>query len=172
MDEDLSVQWTLANLLAIQTDDRRDAWNAGAARDVAALDFDRILVAADTGGIWMLNRNGDALPVADVDYPDFWCIAAGLYGNDHFYAGGQKLYETDISKSLALLSWREIPVSWAEPDVFGKLFINFPAAIYRIAVLREDRKIVLATTDGVVSADISSGAVAAIGMSDSWIRIG
>ena len=127
VDEDLSVQWTLANLLAIQTDDRRDAWNAGAARDVAALDFDRILVAADTGGIWMLNRNGDALPVADVDYPDFWCIAAGLYGNDHFYAGGQKLYETDISKSLALLSWREIPVSWAEPEPFGKLFINLPA---------------------------------------------
>src|SRR5262245_41486944 len=131
MDDDLSVQWTLANPLAIQTDVGVNAWNAGAARDVAALDPDRVLVATDTGGIWIATRDGSSLPVADVDHPDFWCISAGLHGNDHFYAGGAKLYETDISKSSALLNWREIPVTWLATGLHGKTYTTSPYAIYR-----------------------------------------
>ncbi len=154
MDEDLSVQWALANPLTIQMDDTGNAWNAGAARDIAALDPDRILVAMDTGGIWIAHRDGTSTAVADVDHPDFWCITAGTYGNDHFYAAGSKLYETDVSKALPLLSWREIPVTWPEVDFLGKPWTNYANAIYRILVLREDNRIVLATTDGVVWADI------------------
>lgn len=156
MDEDVSVQWTLANPLTIQMDDSGMAWNGGAARDLVALDADRVLVATDTGGIWMLNRDGTSLAVADLDHPDFWCISKGLHGDKHFYAGGAKLYETDLSKPLPLLSWREIPVTWIEQSVdpLGKPWTNYPNNIYRILVLREDKRIVLATTDGVVWADI------------------
>lgn len=154
MDEDSSVQWALANPLTIQIDDKGNAWNAGAARDLVALDSDRILVATDTGGVWMVHRDGTSLPIADVDFPDFWCISAGVYGDDHFYAAGTRLYETDISKNLPLLSWREIPVSWSEPGPFGKPISSTPNAIYRILILREDKRIVLATPDAVLWADI------------------
>src|ERR1700752_2243524 len=147
MDDDLSVKWTLANPLTIQTDDKGESWHAGAARDLVALDEDRILVATDTGGVWMVHRDGTSLAIADVDQPDFWCITAGPYGNDHFYAAGTKLYQTDISKNLPLLSWQE-------KDLLLKPWTNYPNAIYRVLVLREDKKIVLATSDGVVWADI------------------
>ena len=154
MDEDLSVQWSLANPLTIQIDEAGNAWNAGAAREVVALDSDRILVATDTGGIWLVHFDGTSVCVADVEYPDFWCITNGQYGHPHFYAAGTKLYETDLSKTLPLLSWREIPVSWQELDLLFKPVTFSPQAIYRVLILREDKRIVLATTDGVLWADI------------------
>ncbi len=155
MNDDLSIKWTLANPLSIQTDDTGNAWNSGAARDIAAMSEDKVLVATDTGSIWMAGRDGSSFPVADdVESPDFWCITAGLYGDDHFYAGGAKLYETNISKTLPLLNWREIPVTWQEAPPHSNPYTVSPSAIYRIAILREDKRMVLATTDGVVWADI------------------
>ncbi len=155
MDNDLSIKWTLANPLSIRTDETADAWNSGAARDIVAINEDKVLVATDTGSIWSSGRDGSSFPLADdIDSPDFWCISTGLY-DDHFYAGGAKLYETNVSKPLPLLNWREIPVTWQEKDVFGKPYTaSPPSAIYRIAVLRGDKRIVLATTNGVVWADI------------------
>ena len=155
MNDDLSIKWTLANPLSIQTDDTGNAWNSGAARDIAAMSEDKVLVATDTGSIWMAGRDGSSFPVADdVESPDFWCITAGLYGDDHFYAGGAKLYETNISKTLPLLNWREIPVTWQEAPPHSNPYTVSPSAIYRIAILRGDKRMVLATTDGVVWADI------------------
>lgn len=155
MNDDTSIKWALANPLSIQTDEANDAWNSGAARDVVAINENKVLVATDTGSIWSADRDGSSLRVADdIDAPDFWCIIKGLYGDDHFYAGGGRLYETDISKSAPILAWREIPVTWQEKDFRGKTYTVTPAAIYRIAVLLEDKRIVVATTNGVAWADI------------------
>ena len=144
MDEDLSVQWSLANPLTIQIDEAGNAWNAGAAREVVALDSDRILVATDTGGIWLVHFDGTSVCVADVQYPDFWCITNGQYGHPHFYAAGTKLYETDLSKTFAPQLARD-SCELARLDLLFKPVTFSPQAIYRMLILREDKRIVLAT---------------------------
>src|SRR5438874_2178679 len=61
MNDDLSIKWTLANPLSIQTDDTGNAWNSVAARDIASMSEDKVLVATDTGSIWMAGRDGSSI---------------------------------------------------------------------------------------------------------------
>jgi hypothetical protein len=158
MDDDLSVRWSLANPLAIQMDDAGPVWHAGAARDVLARTPDTVLVATDTGGLWLAMRNGMALPVGDFDRPDFACLAQGMHTPDHIYAGGAGLYETDVSQALPISSWREIPITHpvTVEDKFGlKKTVQVPVpTVYQVVVTPQPRRIVVATPDGVFWADV------------------
>ena len=83
-----------------------------------------------------------------------------MYADDHIYAGGQGLFETDLGvQGVPILNWREIPLTYSSglPGVVGvgggdgsKII----RTVYRIAVLREDRRIVIATRSGVFWSDM------------------
>ena len=157
MNSDPTVQWQVANPLAIQIDDAGKVWHSGAARDVLPLSADDVLVATDTGGLWIASRHGTATQVADLDKPDFWCLAKGVYSEDHLYAGGDGLFETDLGvQGVPLVNWREISLVYSSlaTAVGGGGGAMTIRPVYRIAVLREDRRIVIATRSGVFWSDI------------------
>jgi hypothetical protein len=112
IDHDTGLNWALADPLAIAIDEPNEVWHSGAARDVIALGPQAVLVASDTGGLWSANRGGTALPLGDFEHPDFSCLLPGVYGDEHIYAGGARLYETDLSRALPLLNWQKIPISY------------------------------------------------------------
>ena len=160
MSEDPTIQWALANPLAIQIDEPSKMWHSGAARDVLPLSPDEVLVATDTSGLWLATHNGVATPAADLDKPDLWCLAKGVYADDHIYAGGQGLFETDLGvQGVPILNWREIPLTYSS-SALGVVTLGGGGGpttirtVYRIAVLREDRRIVIATRSGVFWSDI------------------
>lgn len=144
--------------MAIAIDESTEVWHSGAARDVIAMGPEAVLVASDTGGLWSANRGGTAVPVGDFEHPDFACLLPGVYGDEHVYAGGARLYETDLSQSLPLLSWQEIPISYpvSVKSKFGAVTsVNVPVrAINRIAVARYPARIVVTSPQGVFWSDI------------------
>lgn len=91
------------------------AFHAGHLNDVLRLNtmpFFPTLVASDTSGVWLVNElGGPALALSwDWDLPHLNCLAAGFYGDQHVYAGGDALYETDTTTVTPLLNWRRIKV--------------------------------------------------------------
>ena len=160
MSENPTIQWALANPLAIQIDKPSKMWHSGAARDVLPLSPDEVLVATDTSDLGFATHNGLATPAADLDKPDLWCLAKGVYADDHIYAGGQSLFETDLGvQGVPILNWRKIPLTYSS-SALGIVTLGGGGGpttirtVYRIAVLREDRRIVIATRSGVFWSDI------------------
>ncbi len=140
--DDPNVRWGQADSLAIQIDENADAWQSGRVIDVLALDSGGLLVGTETGGVWSVTSVGQALPLSnDWDDPDITALVFGPDGSRHFYAGcggsNGALYETDTSDPLPILAWRQITI----PMQTG--------AIYRVGVLRNSRRIVLACQNGV-----------------------
>ena len=95
-------------------------------------------------------------PAADLDKPDLWCLAKGVYADDHIYAGGQGLFETDLGvQGVPILNWREIPLTYSS-SALGVVTLGGGGGpttirtVYRIAVLREDRRIVIAREQRVL----------------------
>jgi hypothetical protein len=134
------MNWEQANPFAIQIDEGADVWHAGHVNDVLSLDSGGIVVATDTGGVWSIDSQGDALPLSDDwDSPDMTCLAFGPDGPRHIYAGSSNgaLYETDTSTIFTLANWRQLTLP---PDV---------GTVYRIGVLNETRRIVLACAKAV-----------------------
>jgi hypothetical protein len=82
-------------------------WHSGCIRDVLLTATDRLLVATDTGGVWLVA--GDATRCLTDDWlkPDLVCLAPGLSG-DHVFAGGAALHQTDITASDPLTRWIDI----------------------------------------------------------------
>ncbi len=159
-----ALQWSLVTPFGIVIDEEKDAWHTGHINDMVQLDGGEagMLVASQTGGVWIVNRNNDALPLSDRwNKPDVNCLAAGPDGPRHFFAGVSgsgdgggypdgigagfvsAIYEADPESSLPLLNWKEIA--------------GFPADagnVNDIAVIRRHRRIVAACDNGLYWAEI------------------
>lgn len=134
-------------------DDTDAAFHAGHVNDVLRLNtppFFPTLVASDTSGVWLVNESGGvAMPLsATWDSPHLNCLSAGFYSDQHVYAAGDALFETDTTSAIPLLNWRTIKV-----QTDGEHPLN-PGEIRRVLVIRERRKIVLAADGGIFWANI------------------
>lgn len=145
----MQLTWSLVNPLGIQVTDRDDVWNSGCVRDVLSLDPGRVIVATDTGGVWLADDQGNGFPLADMEEPDLWCLALdeGSSAHPHLYAAGTALWETDVTQTAPLLAWRRIQplVDETGADL---------GTVYRVAVLDAARQVVLATSTGIYSSSI------------------
>jgi hypothetical protein len=143
-----NIEWKLANPMAIQIDEKSDVWHAGCVLDALAVGTG-VVASTEKGGVWIISDNGFATPVSnDWNHPDIKCLEFGPDGPSHIYAGCSSdsegaLYETDTSSSFPLLNWREVPI---------------PRQIrtFRIAVLKDIGKIVLAADNGIWWSEIPS----------------
>jgi hypothetical protein len=151
---DGSIRWKQANPSAILIEaGEKDAWNAGRVLDVLPLSNGAILVGSDGGGVWSVANTGAALPLSnDWDDPDVNCLERGPNGINHFYAGcGLKgtLFESDPSTAFfGFIDLHSVPIVNSARNAFNT------GSIYRIAVLKDTRRIVLACQNGVFWATI------------------
>ncbi len=155
MPDDPTVRWAQATFFGIQIDERADAWHSGHVNDIVELqDRSAIVVATESGGVWMIDANSNPLQLSDTwDNPDVKCLALGPDGPRHLFAGctiaydsAQKrsykkesgsapvIMETDSAKLAPLLEWS--PVTAALPITAGR--------VTRIVVIRNLRRIVVA----------------------------
>ncbi len=155
--------WSLASPFGIAVDEEHDAWHTGHINDMVRLDDGAggLLIAAQTGGVWIVNQNNDALPLSDRwNKPDVNCLVAGLDGPRHFFAGvsasggngapdgpgstfTSAIYEADPESALPLLHWKEIA--------------GFPAdagTVNDLAVVPRHRRLVAACDGGLYWAEI------------------
>jgi hypothetical protein len=154
-----NLRWVVANRFGIWRDGMydlgiaeslADSWNTGRIND-ALCDEDGISfsVATDNGGIWRASLEADAICVSDA-WKDahFRCLALGPDSSSgtHVYAGGEGLYETDVSAPLPFLTWQKI-------ESLEKQFPNI-GTIYRIVVLTSARVIVVACSRGIFHSTI------------------
>jgi hypothetical protein len=100
---------------------------------------------SETGGI--------ALPLGWTwTIPGSVCLAPGINGPQDVYAGGNALYETDLTTAAPLLNWQPIPITGRDSQ--GREITLLTGPINRIVVIRELRKLVLACDLGVFWATI------------------
>jgi hypothetical protein len=140
MGQDPLINWHQSSPFAIAIDPARDIWHAGNVRDVLELDSGGVVAATESGGVWIIEPNGSAMPLSDSwDHPDTNCLAFGPDGNRHLFAGTEDgvLWETDMADPLPILNWRQIP---GPAD---------PGPIYKIVILAPRRLIVIATKTGI-----------------------
>jgi hypothetical protein len=145
-----NIHWYQPIDRAIQRDKSTDIWHAGRVTDIITLKSGAVIVASDTGGIWMISSLGDAVLLSNFENNDINCLARGLDFLEHIYAGcgsGGRLYETKSSLSSTLWNWREIVIN----DTSGGIWDT--GDIYSIAVL-DNRKIVLACYNGIFWSDV------------------
>jgi hypothetical protein len=149
-----NMNWAIANPMGIWTrgvmtpgmeESPADAWNTGRVNDLiddgTGLSF---TVASDNGGIWRVAAGASGVPVSDSGTKaHFRSLAVGPNSNDgsHLYAGGEGLFETDLSESLPLISWREITSLAKQHPESGLIF--------RILVLLQARIILVACAGGI-----------------------
>lgn len=142
MPDDPTIRWTLASPYGIQRNEAEDAWHSGHANDILELDTGQLLVATETGGVWMVDPTGGNLALSD-DWanPDLFCLAFGPDDPRHVFAGcsGGIIRETDLNQPIPFLAWREIanPV----PEKAG--------IVYRIVIIRNLRRIIAACAGGL-----------------------
>lgn len=147
MANDPTVQWHLANPFGIQISEQEDGWNSGHLNDVLYLANGTILVAGETGGIWMLNENLSTLPLSDSwANPDMNCLAQGPDDVHHVFAGGKNgsIRETDLAEAVPLLAWKEIS-NPLPPDA---------GDVKRLLMLPRLRRIIAICTKGIFWATI------------------
>src|SRR6266487_5951280 len=53
-----NIHWYQPIKLAIQRDETTDAWHAGRVNDIITLENRAVIVATDTGGIWIIPSTG------------------------------------------------------------------------------------------------------------------
>ena len=143
----MAQDWVLANRWSIQRDDAGDVWHAGRCLDLLPIGQGNVLVATDTGGVWLIDGAYQATPLSDQwDRPDMECIAAGPLGREHVVAGARGgLYETDIKQTVSVgykpkLVWRQVDL----PPTVG--------TVHRAVPSYEPRRLVIATDHGIWSA--------------------
>lgn len=132
-------KWQLFTPWGIQIDGDGHAWHAGCLVDMLSLGGGEIVVAAETGGVWHIDGMYEARPLSDSwHFPDVVCLAHGPLRGGNILAGCHGgLYETDPSAHEPLRAWQPIPLP---PGVEW---------VYRIVVLSEPARVVLATDAGV-----------------------
>lgn len=170
-----SLRWEPVSSFAIQrgpapaSDPLVGPYHAGHVNDILVLPATStrpgspvpILIGTDSGGVW-LHVPGNSLedgdfvpgtsPLSDHwNNPDVLCLAQGIDADQQVYAGCSKtLYESaDSGGTASLSSWRDL-----DPGV---------GTIYRIGVLKDARRIVLATSTGIFWSPIP-----ALGGAYSW----
>src|SRR6266516_4763463 len=155
MPDDPTVRWVQATGFGIKIDEQAGAWHSGHVNDIIEFqDHSVIVVATESGGVWMINNNNNSLPLSDSwDNPDVKCLALGPDGLRHLFAGCTVAYdsaqkrsykaetgsspvimETDSAQLAPLLAWN--PITAALPVTAGR--------ITRIVVIRNLRRIVVA----------------------------
>jgi hypothetical protein len=176
--DDSAVQWRQATTFAIRRDDvGPDYWESGCAKDVLVREQGGLLVAAATGGVWSVERDGGfASALGDAwDNPDINCIRFGPDGDDHVFAGGGSvypggsfsdnagvLYVTDPSAPAPLLAWHEIT----------SIQTMNPRTIHSIAILRSPRRIVVACDGGLLWSEIPKAGPGSAGCLAALLGIG
>jgi hypothetical protein len=161
-----NLGWDLANPFGIWRYGIRDAgyeessanpWNTGRINDILFDANNRSFTAAsDNGGVWRGSLDAAAFPVSnDWNHAHFRSLCPGPNSDDgsHLYAGGEGLWETDVSEPLPMLAWQRI-------DSLAKKFPEV-GTIYRILVLEQARIIVVATSGGIFHAQIPAPPVRA-----------
>src|SRR5262245_5964060 len=91
---DPTVQWRLANPFGIHLEGT-EAWHSGHVNDIVALPDDRaIVVATESGGVWLITEGADPVPLSDDwDNPDVKCIVLRIDGSQHLFAGCTVAYD-------------------------------------------------------------------------------
>lgn len=139
----MSLNWSLHNPTGISFSD--GGWVGGHASDVLEVDADTVLAAADTGGVWLLDRrSGHAFPASlDWECARTTSLARGPRGPNHIFCAGFDsedngvLYETDVLASRPLEDrWR--PIDLTTPGI---------ALIQKVVVWRST--VVVASQDGL-----------------------
>src|SRR5436853_1952548 len=153
--DDPPVQWQLASPFGILIDESKNAWHSGHVNDVIEFtDRSAIVVATESGGVWVLSDSADPLPLSTTwDNPDVKCLAMGPDGPRHLFAGCTIAYdsaekrsyktengsapvimETDSAQLVPLLTWN--PIADALLPTAGR--------ITRIVIISHLRRIVVA----------------------------
>src|SRR5262245_42341816 len=84
---DQGINWILATRGGIRIEET--VFHSGRAMDVLITQTGETVVAAETGGIWLVNETGESVSASDNwDEPDLWCLTKGPDGPRHVYAGG------------------------------------------------------------------------------------
>jgi hypothetical protein len=140
----LGLQWALANPWGIEIDSASQAWNAGHVNDVLE-GSGGIVVANQNGGVTIITDGGTATSLShDWDSPDMNTLARGPDGSAHIFAGGASartgmgaLYVTNPALDAPLLApWVSVPL----PNI---------GEIYKILVIPDARYVVLASKNGL-----------------------
>lgn len=139
--------WQLVTPSGIQVDEP-DVWHAGCCVDMVSLGQGNLLVASETGGVWLIDGTYSAQPLSDDwEFPDVICLASSPRFSRHVLAGCRgALYETVATAADPLRSWHSIPLPVGVSTVF------------RIAIVVEPHRVVVATDAGVWWADVSGNA--------------
>src|SRR5437879_256312 len=96
MADDPTVRWQLAVPFGIEIDPKSDAWSSGHVNDIFEFpDLNGIVVATETGGVWLIDQDGGAIPLSSTwDNPDVRCLAPGPDGQRHMFAGCTVAYDS------------------------------------------------------------------------------
>ncbi|MGA8533972.1 MAG: hypothetical protein WB615_07675 [Candidatus Tumulicola sp.] len=143
----MAISWALFNRLGILNGSvGSTAWTAGHTNDAIEIDTSNLLVASDTGGVWLLSAGGIGLPLS-MNWPDSDIASLAYLPESHqryFAAGssaqtsGAALYQTDISQEAPLWApWLQV----ALPAGIG--------AVHKVVLEPSQYAILLATTTGL-----------------------
>lgn len=126
MADDPTIRWTQATRFGILIDEAADAWHSGHVTDLLELDNGGLLVATETGGVWLLDANNAALPLSDAwPAPDINCLARGPDSQRHFFAGcsGGAILETDAAALAPLLAWQPVTPLPADAGIVSRIVV-------------------------------------------------
>ena len=100
------TEWTITTSAEPFAEDA--AYHAGRLEDVAVLSSSTVLAAGPTSGVWSINSAGGPSLNWTVAWekPNTTSLAIGIHGENHVFAGGDALYETDTTHDFPLANWR------------------------------------------------------------------
>ncbi|PWT90451.1 MAG: hypothetical protein C5B56_05380 [Proteobacteria bacterium] len=127
----------------------KEVWHSGAASDVLEVGGDRLLVGTKTGGLWLAEPNGNALPLSfDWEFPDVLCLAQRTSPPRQFFCGtAGSLFHHIVTDPDPLTDWRPLNLP---PDV---------TQVNRIVL--QNSNLIIATDNGIWWAQFVSGDVVA-----------
>src|SRR5687768_16468457 len=111
MAEDPAIRWTLTSPWGIQRSEPADAWHSGHANDFLELENGTLVLATETGGVWLVDPVSGNLPLSDNWLvPNTYSLAFGPDDPRHIFVGcaGGIIRETDLSEVTPVLNWREV----------------------------------------------------------------
>lgn len=148
-----TLQWEQVNPFSIALDSTADTWNAGHVNDILAIGYS-IIVASDTGGVWLINPAFDAIPQTN-RYPAIclsndWlsdsmsCLAFGPDGQTQAFAGpysASTLYALTFQLKLgevAFVQSTAIPLPW------------WAGGVSKVIVQQHPRRIIVACANALL----------------------
>jgi hypothetical protein len=126
-DQDLALRWSQAMPVGIDRSGGA-AWSAHA-NDAIALSGGMLLVAAQTGGAWIVAPDGRARALSDSwTQPDLNCLLVGP-DESHILAAGKGLYCTDWRSRRPLSDWVAVPLPPEVGEVYQAIFLASRGAV-------------------------------------------